>query len=100
LGDRKKAQSFVRKLRLLHFLPVRVLPTLVTKFIGAATTVFTVETDALATVFVVFVTVWVTELIGLKSDAAAGRTSARNINIIKTAAKTRPILKIMIIILY
>jgi hypothetical protein len=90
-------------LRLLYFLPVRVLPTLDAKLIGAVTTVFTVETDALATFFVVFVTVLVTELIGLKSDAAwhaAGRTSARSINISKTAAKTRPILKIMIIILY
>ncbi len=67
------------------------------KFIGAVTTVFTVETDALATFFVVFVTEWVTLLMGVKIDAAAGRTSARSINITKTAAKTRPILKIMIV---
>jgi hypothetical protein len=70
------------------------------KFIGAVTTVFTVETDALTTFFVVFVTEWVTLLIGVKSPAAwhaAGRTSAMSINITKTADKTRPILKIMIV---
>ncbi len=39
-----------------YFLPVIVLPTLVSKFFGAATTVFTVETDVLATFLVVFIT--------------------------------------------
>jgi hypothetical protein len=70
------------------------------KFIGAVTTVFTVETDVLATFFVVLVTEWVALLMGVKIDFAwhaAGRTSARSINVAKTAAKTRPNLKIMIV---
>ena len=76
---------------LFYFLPVTVFPTLESKFTGAETTVFTVETDVLATFFVVFDTDLPTEEIGLKSDAAshtAGRTSANKINITTTAART------------
>jgi len=90
-------------LHFFDFLPVTVLPTLVSKFIGAETTVFTVETDALVTFFVVFVTVLPTEEIGLKSDEVAhtaGRTSAKRISNTTTAPKTRQIFTTMMFTLF
>ncbi len=75
----------------IYFLPVIVLPTFVSKFIGAATTVFTVETDVLATFLVVFDTELPMEVIGLKSDAAlqtAGCTFIKRIDNTTTADKT------------
>jgi hypothetical protein len=74
------------------FLPVIVLPTFVSKFFGAVTTVFNAETDVLATFLLVFDTELPTELIGLKSDALlqrAGCTFIKMIDVTTTADRTR-----------
>jgi hypothetical protein len=89
--------------RVPHFLPVIVLPTLVSIFPGAATTVFTVETDVLVTFLVVFDTDLPMELIGLKRDEAlhaAGCTFIKRIDNTTTADRTLLILTIMVFTLF